>query len=60
MSDSEAFGDVGVDTFGHIADTVKTMEIPNLKKLGMLNLHLTKDMQLAERSIGSSRLSKLL
>ena len=47
MPDSEAFGDVGVDTFGHIAYTVKTMEIPNLKKLGMLNLHPTKDMQLA-------------
>ena len=46
MPDSEAFGDVGVDTFGHIAYTVKTMEIPNLKKLGMLNLHPTKDMQL--------------
>lgn len=60
MPDSEAFGDVGVDTFGHIAYTVKTMETPNLKKLGMLNLRPTKDMQLAERSIGSSRLSKLL
>ena len=60
MPDSEAFGDVGVDTFGHIAYTVKTMEIPNLKKLSMLNLHPTKDMQLAERSIGISRLSKLL
>jgi len=60
MTDSEAFGDVGVDTFGHIAYTVKTMEIPNLKKLGMLNLRPTKDMQLAERSIGSSRLSELL
>ena len=60
MPDSEAFGDVGVDTFGHIAYTVKTMEIPNLNKLGMLNLHPTKDMQLAERSIGSSRLSELL
>lgn len=47
MPDSEAFGDVGVDTFGHIAYTVKTMEIPNLKKLGMLNLHPTKDMQFA-------------
>lgn len=42
MPDSEAFGDVGVDTFGHIADTVKTMEIPNLKKLGILNLHPQK------------------
>lgn len=60
MTDSETFGDVGVDTFGHIAYTVKTMEIPNLEKLGMLNLHPTKDMQLAERSIGSSRLLELL
>lgn len=60
MTDSEAFGDVGVDTFGYIAYTVKTMEIPNLKKLGMLNLRPTKDMQLAERSIGSSRFSELL
>lgn len=42
MPDSEAFGDVGVDTFGHIAYTVKTMEIPNLKKLGILNLHPQK------------------
>ena len=47
MPDAEAFGDVGVDTFGHIADTVKAMETPNLKKLGMLNLHPTKDMLLA-------------
>lgn len=47
MPDSEAFGDVGVDTFGHIAYTVKTMEIPNLKKLGMLNLRPTKDIQFA-------------
>lgn len=47
MPDAEAFGNVGVDTFGHIAYTVKTMEIPNLKKLGMLNLHPTKNMQLA-------------
>ena len=42
MPDAEAFSDVGVDTFGHIADTVKAMETPNLKKLGMLNLHSNK------------------
>lgn len=52
MPDSAQFGDIGVDTFGHIADTVKTMEIPNLKKLGMLNLHPTKDMLPAARPIG--------
>ena len=38
MPDSEKFGDVGVDTFGHILDQMGTLEIPNLKKLGMLNL----------------------
>ena len=39
MPDSEKFGDVGVDTFGHILDKRGSLEIPNLKKLGMLNLH---------------------
>lgn len=52
MPDSEKFGDSGVDTFGHIADTVKTMEIPNLKKLGMLNLHPIKNMIPEEHPIG--------
>ena len=39
MPDSEKFGDVGVDIFGHILDKRGSLEIPNLKKLGMLNLH---------------------
>ena len=39
MPDSEKFGDVGVDTFGHILDKMGSLEIPNLRKLGMLNLH---------------------
>lgn len=39
MPDSEAFGDVGVDTFGHIVERVGCLEIPNLRRLGMLNLH---------------------
>ena len=44
MPDSEKFGDVGVDTFGHILDQMGTLEIPNLKKLGMLNLHCGGNM----------------
>ena len=40
MPDSEKFGDVGVDTFGHILDKMGSLEIPNLRKLGMLNQHL--------------------
>ena len=35
MPDSEKFGDVGVDTFGHILDKMGSLEIPNLKKLGI-------------------------
>lgn len=45
MPDAEAFGDVGVDTFGHIADTVKAMETPNLKKLGMLDAIIKVDTE---------------
>lgn len=39
MPDSVEYGDEGVDTFGHILDRVGKINIPNLKKIGMLNLH---------------------
>ena len=39
MPDSAKFGDIGVDTFGHILEKMGSLEIPNLRKLGMLNLH---------------------
>ena len=52
MPDSESYGDIGVDTFGHIADTVGRMEIPNLRKLGMLNLHPVSGMTAAEHPAG--------
>ena len=45
MPDAARFGDHDVDTFGHICDTVGTLNIPNLKKLGLLNLHPTKEME---------------
>lgn len=32
MPDAARFGDHDVDTFGHICDTVGTLNIPNLKK----------------------------
>ena len=38
MPDSEKFGDVGVDTLGHIAEHMKGFHIPNLQKLGIANL----------------------
>ena len=52
MPDSEKFGDVGVDTFGHILERMRTLEIPNFKKLGMLNIHNGGDMQPAEHPAG--------
>ena len=52
MPDSEKFGDVGVDTFGHILDKMGSLEIPNLKKLGMLNLHPAGNMHPEEHPIG--------
>lgn len=52
MPDSEKYGDTGVDTFGHIAETVGTMEIPNLKKLGLLNLHPVSAMEPEEHPLG--------
>lgn len=39
MPDSPQFGDNGVDTFGHILERMGTLNIPNLQKLGFLNLH---------------------
>ena len=45
MPDSEKFGDKGVDTFGHILDKMGTLDIPNLQKLGMLNLHKGGSME---------------
>ncbi|MDY6325005.1 MAG: phosphopentomutase [Catonella sp.] len=38
MPDSEKFGDVGVDTLGHIAEKMDHFNIPNLVKLGLANL----------------------
>ncbi|MDO4473256.1 MAG: phosphopentomutase [Eubacteriales bacterium] len=48
MPDSEKFGDKGVDTFGHILEKMGTLEIPNLQKLGMINLHGGGEMKSVE------------
>jgi phosphopentomutase len=39
MPDAARFGDAGADTFGHILDVTGPLKIPNLQKLGLLNLH---------------------
>lgn len=38
MPDSEKFGDVGVNTLGHIAEKMEDFYIPNLQRLGIANL----------------------
>lgn len=52
MPDSERFGDTDVDTFGHILERMQTLDIPNLTRLGMLNLHCGGKMQPAAEPIG--------
>ena len=38
MPDSEKFGDVGVDTLGHIAEHMEHFQIPNLVRPGAVIL----------------------
>lgn len=44
MSDSKDFNDIGVDTLGHISESVDKLNIPNLQKLGLANLHHLKNV----------------
>lgn len=52
MPDSPKFGDAGVDTLGHILEKMGTINIPNLQKLGLLNLHTAGDMEGVKEPIG--------
>lgn len=59
MPDSDKFGDVGVDTFGHILNKMGTLAISNMAKLGMLNLHTGGDMKAVAEPMGRyARLSE--
>ncbi len=52
MADSEKFGDIGVDTLGHISQTVDEFNIPNLQKLGLANLKALKQVSPVEKPQG--------
>lgn len=52
MPDSEKYGDVGVDTFGHISQRMGKMHIPNLQRLGMANLHPLTGVEPVEHPLG--------
>ena len=52
MDDSPEFGDVGVNTLGHISQSVDSFCMPNLQKMGMANLTPLKQVEPVEKSIG--------
>jgi phosphopentomutase len=52
MPDAAAFGDEGADTFGHIAESVEQLELPNLRNLGLANLKPVKHVPPVEKPIG--------
>ena len=52
MPDSEKFGDVGVDTCGHIAEAVDSFSIPNMQRMGLGNLRPIKHVPALDSTIG--------
>lgn len=52
MEDSLEFGDVGVNTLGHISQAVDSFMIPHLRKMGMANLTPLKQVEPVEKAIG--------
>ncbi|MDO4262456.1 MAG: phosphopentomutase [Eubacteriales bacterium] len=51
MPDSEEFGDVGVNTLGHISEAVDSLKMPNLQKLGMANITPLKQVEAVEHPL---------
>lgn len=43
--DAAAYGDEGADTMGHIAEHMERWKIPNLRRLGLANLHPLKGVE---------------
>lgn len=52
MPDGEKFGDVGVNTLGHISEAVENFRIPTLQKLGMANLTPLCQVPAVENPLG--------
>ncbi|MBS6676722.1 MAG: phosphopentomutase [Clostridiales bacterium] len=52
MPDGEKFGDVGVNTLGHISEAVENFRIPTLQKLGMANLTPLRQVSAVENPLG--------
>ena len=52
LPDGEKFGDVGVNTLGHISQSVDTFRIPALQRLGIANLTPLRQVPAAENPLG--------
>ena len=52
MDDSPRFGDVGVDTLGHISERMEEFRIPHLRRLGLANLKPLKQVTPEEKPLG--------
>lgn len=52
MPDAAKFGDAGADTLGHILEKMGRIDIPNLEKLGLVNLHAAGQMKGVENPAG--------
>lgn len=51
MEDSPSYGDIDVNTLGHISQSVDTFNIPNLQKLGLANICELKQVKKNERPL---------
>lgn len=67
-ADAQDYGDVGSDTLGHIAKANNGLNIPNLQKLGIVNLHPLTNLEpvsqpkayftkLSEKSLGKDTMT---
>lgn len=49
--DAEKYGDKGADTFGHIAEHMNGLDMPNMGKLGLSNIRRLKGIDPAEKPL---------
>ena len=52
LPDAADYGDAGTDTLGHISQRMDEFCIPDLRKLGLANLHPLKHVEAVERPMG--------
>lgn len=52
MPDGEKFGDIEVNTLGHISESVEDFQIPTLQKLGLANLTPLRQVPEVARPLG--------